>query len=164
MAKKEEYIWSFLRIGLGWIFLWAFLDKLFGLGFNTAPDKSWLLGTSPTFGFLKFGTTGIFASFFQGLSNFSAIIDWIYMIGILLIGIALILGVTRKLACYSAALLLFLMWLAVIPPEHNPIIDEHIIYILALLGLINSNLGNAFSLRKWWNNTRLAKKYKILRD
>ena len=164
MVKKEEYIWSFLRIGLGWIFLWSFLDKLFGLGFATAADKSWLLGNSPTFGFLKFGTTGIFASFFQSLSNFAAVIDWIFMLGLLLIGTALILGVTRKLACYSAVLLLSLMWLAVVPPEHNPVIDEHIIYILALLGLVNSNLGNAFSLRKWWNSTRLAKKYKILRD
>ena len=53
MEKKEEVIWSLLRISLGLIFLWVFFDKLFGLGFATLPDKSWLLGNSHTFGFLK---------------------------------------------------------------------------------------------------------------
>jgi len=50
---------------MGWTMLWPFLDKLFGLGFATSSDKSWLSGTSPTFGFLKFGTKGPFMQFFQ---------------------------------------------------------------------------------------------------
>ena len=57
--KKENLIWGILRLALGWIFLWAFLDKVFGLGFATTPEKSWINGVSPTYGFLKFGTTGI---------------------------------------------------------------------------------------------------------
>ena len=32
------YVWGALRIVFGWIFLWAFLDKLFGLGFATRPS------------------------------------------------------------------------------------------------------------------------------
>ena len=27
-----RYVWAGLRIALGWIFLWAFLDKTFGSG------------------------------------------------------------------------------------------------------------------------------------
>ena len=59
-AKKprhlDRYVWGALRIGIGWIFLWGFLDKLFGFGFATARESAWLNGGSPTFGFLKFGT------------------------------------------------------------------------------------------------------------
>ena len=28
--KKEAYIWVLLRIAIGWLFLWAFFDKVFG--------------------------------------------------------------------------------------------------------------------------------------
>ena len=55
--------------GLGWVFLWAFLDKTFGLGFGTGldaetgvvdrfGDAAWINGGSPTLGFLNFGATG----------------------------------------------------------------------------------------------------------
>ncbi len=38
-VRKESYIWGALRIAMGWIFLWSFLDKLFGFGFSTSPDR-----------------------------------------------------------------------------------------------------------------------------
>ena len=119
---------------LSWFnFLWAFLDKLFGLGFTTASDKSWLLGTSPTTGFLLNGAKGPFASLFHNLAN-SVIVDWLFMVGLLFIGTMLILNVGTKLASYAGALMLFLMWLAVLPPEHHPFLDEHIVYIIILMG------------------------------
>ncbi len=37
------YVWGIFRLGMGWIFLWAFFDKLFGLGYATAsglPPRS----------------------------------------------------------------------------------------------------------------------------
>src|SRR3546814_5818912 len=37
-----------LRVGVGSVFLWAFLDKLFGLGYSTPSERSWLNGGSPT--------------------------------------------------------------------------------------------------------------------
>ena len=36
----------------GFIFLWAFLDKSFGLGYATPSDNAWIHGGSPTTGFL----------------------------------------------------------------------------------------------------------------
>ena len=60
-----------LRIAYGVTFLWAFFDKLLGLGFHTgavtneagartgidflAEDAAWVAGGCPTEGFLKFG-------------------------------------------------------------------------------------------------------------
>lgn len=63
---KGKYIWGLLRLGMGWIFFWAFIDKVFGLGFATATGKGWIDGVSPTFGFLKFA----------GLENGGRIQDW----------------------------------------------------------------------------------------
>ena len=42
------YMWAIARLSLGWIFLWAFLDKLFGLGHETPSARAWIDGGSPT--------------------------------------------------------------------------------------------------------------------
>lgn len=143
---------------MGFVFLWAFFDKLFGLGFATAADKSWLAGNSPTFGFLKFGAHGPFKPFFESLAG-SVVVDYLFMFGLLGIGLTLMLGIARKITTLSGTLLLFLMWLALLPPEHNPILDEHIIYILALQLLLQLRSGEVFGLARWWENTPLVKKY-----
>lgn len=43
---------ALLRLATGWIFLWAFLDKTFGLGFSTPIDRAWINGGTPSQGFL----------------------------------------------------------------------------------------------------------------
>jgi thiosulfate dehydrogenase [quinone] large subunit len=58
-----------LRLGLGFVFLWAFLDKTFGLGYATPSEKSWLNGGSPTLGFLKNVEVGPFQSFFNSIAG-----------------------------------------------------------------------------------------------
>ena len=159
---KSQLLLGLLRISVGWIFLWAFFDKLLGLGFATTPDKSWLSGASPTFGFLHFGTTGTFSPFFKSLAG-NLLVDWLFILGLLGIGIAFTLGIARKIATLCATLLLFLMWFALFPPKNNPIIDEHIIYILALQLLFQLHSGEALGLGKWWDKTELVKKYSFLK-
>ena len=41
------------RVVLGFEFLWAFLDKTFGLGYATPAARAWINGGSPTKGFLS---------------------------------------------------------------------------------------------------------------
>ena len=81
MDNKTNYVWGLLRLSIGWIFLWGFIDKLFGLGFATKADSAWLAGGSPTFGFLKFAVKGPFAGFYHGLAG-SAAVDWLFMAGL----------------------------------------------------------------------------------
>lgn len=159
---KKDLFLGLLRMSLGWIFLWAFIDKLFGLGFATTPDKAWLLGNSPTMGFLKFGTYGPFKPFFESLSG-SVLVDWLFMMGLLGVGIALTLGIAKKLSTLSATILLFLMWLAAFPPKNNPFMDNHIIYIFVLQVLFQLHSGEVYGLAKWWNETDLVKKFSILK-
>ena len=165
-------IWALVRIGLGWIFLWAFLDKMFALGFATGRmedgtvdylgDAAWISGGSPTFGFLSFGTRGVFGESFESLAG-QAWVDWVFMIGLLAIGLALIFGVGMWISAVSGATMLILMWLAALWPEHNPAVDDHIIYALVLVGLAAIHAGDTWGLGKWWGRTRLVERYPVLK-
>lgn len=150
-----------LRIAPGWIFFWAFVDKLLGLGFSTEPGKGWIDGVSPTIGYLKFGSYGPFASLFQTIAG-NVIVDWLYMMGLLLVGLSLILGMGVKIAGYSGAALVLLIWLTALPPEHNPLIDEHIVYSFVLLSFTQLPIGHVLGVGKWWSQTSLVKRYPIL--
>lgn len=178
MAKKQSIshtgirIWALLRMALGATFLWAFFDKLIGLGFSTCRDastnavttmcsKAWLEGGSPTLGFLKFGTQGPFADLYQRLAGNSAI-DWLFMLGLLLIGTALILGIGIRIATVTGSLLVLMMWSAALPPANNPVLDEHIIYMLVLVGIYRTNGRQAWGLRNWWIKQPIVKKLPIL--
>lgn len=155
--QTEQIIWGLTRVSMGWIFLWAFIDKVFGLGFATASDKAWLDGVSPTYGYLANATHGPLAPVFQALAG-NAMVDWLFMLGLLLIGLALMLGIGVRVACYTGSLMLFLMFLAAsLPPEHNPIIDEHIIYILVLFLFTTKPVGTWLGLGDWWSSLALVK-------
>ncbi len=133
---KTKTIWLLLRLSLGFIFLWAFLDKTFGLGFATKSGAGWLQGGSPTAGFLGHAVRGPFVDFFHNLAGV-ALVDWLFMLGLLFVGVALIVNRYVKLAALAGSMMLLFMYLALLLPENNPIIDEHIVYIL-VLGLLGS--------------------------
>lgn len=160
--EKQQYFWALLRLGIGWIFFWAFIDKLFGLGFATQPEKAWIHGGSPTLGFLTYATKGPFAGFYQSLAG-STIVDWLFMLGLLFIGLALLLGVGVRIAAYSGTLMFLLMYTAVLLPENNPLIDDHIVYSLVLMGLSFVKSGRYLGLGKWWSKTRIVRKHPFLK-
>lgn len=163
MTTPSKHIFlSLARIALGWIFLWAFLDKLFGLGFATTPEKAWLKGGSPTAGFLKAAVHGPMAGLFHSLAG-NVVVDWLFMLGLGLIGLSLILGIGLKIAGYSGALLMLLIWSTMLPPQQNPLVDEHIVYIFLLLGIAQLQASDQLGLGKWWSQTALVQRYKWLR-
>lgn len=127
----KKFTWLGLRLTMGFIFLWAFVDKLFGLGFATKSENSWLNGGSPTSGFLMNATRGPLAEFFKGLAGIPAV-DWLFMLGLLGVGVALLFNKFVAWGAMAGSVMLLLMYLAVLPPANNPLIDDHIIYILVL--------------------------------
>ncbi len=126
---NPKNIYKALRYAMSFIFLWAFADKAFGLGYTTTAEKAWINGGSPTSGFLLHGTSGPFATFFQGLAG-SGVVDWLFMLGLLGIGLGLLIHRYIKWSAVAGIVMMLLMYLAAFPPENNPIVDEHIIYIL----------------------------------
>lgn len=134
----KNLVYVGLRISMGFVFLWAFLDKAFGLGHETTAANAWIHGGSPTTGFLSFAAKGPFVELFHSLVGI-AVVDWLFMLGLLGVGVALIFNRYIKWAAIAGSAMLLLMYLAVLPPENNPIIDDHIIYILVLAVLAIRN-------------------------
>lgn len=158
---KEQIVLGLLRISLGFTFLWAFFDKLLGLGFATESQNAWIHGGSPTYGFLTFGTHGPFKDIFASMAG-NPIVDWLFMLGLLGVGVGITLGIARKLSTSSGSLMLLLMYLAAFPPENNPVIDDHIIYILALQLILHLHSGEVLGFGKAWKKLKLVKTYSFL--
>jgi thiosulfate dehydrogenase (quinone) large subunit len=150
-APAVRYLLAGIRIALGWIFLWAFFDKLFGLGHETASAKSWLNGGSPTKGFLS-SAEGPFAGFYHSIAG-SPVTDLLFMASLLAIGTALMLGIAMRLAGIGGAVLTTLMWTAVLPPANNPFVDDHLVYAAVLLLLVLLGAGNTLGLGRTWAGT-----------
>ena len=161
-SKAIHIFGGLARISLGWVFLWAFLDKAFGLGYSTASKDAWIDGGSPTFGFLSMGAAGPFKGLYNSIAG-DAWADWLFMAGLLAIGLALILGVFMNLAAAAGALLLMLMWTAVLPPENNPFMDDHIIYALTLGLLASVGAGRWLGLGNRWERTGFVQRSRALR-
>lgn len=123
-----------LRLLMGFIFLWAFVDKTFGLGVATPAEKAWIYGGSPTTGFLSNAVQGPFQTFFNNLSGI-ALVDWMFMLGLLFVGITLIFNRYVKWGAIVGIVMLVLMYLALLWPENNPFVDDHLVYSI-LLGYI----------------------------
>jgi len=170
--KLRHYFWAGIKIALGLIFLWAFADKLLGLGFTTCLnsetnsielfcESAWINGGSPTLGFLKYATKGPFAALYQAISA-SVLVEWLFMLGLLFVGLTLTTGILVRIGSLSGALMLFLMWSAVLPPAHNPVLDEHIIYSILMLGFVFVHTCKHLGFGKWWGSLDIVKRYKIL--
>ena len=161
-ANSARYVLAATRIALGWVFLWAFLDKTFGLGFATERADAWIDGGSPTFGFLNFATEGkVFHDFFASLAG--PVADWVFMIGLLGLGLALTLGIGMRIAAVAGSVLLVSMWAAELPLENNPFMDDHIVYAIVLVGLALAHAGRTFGFGRVWEKTALVQRFPILK-
>jgi thiosulfate dehydrogenase [quinone] large subunit len=148
------------RMALGFAFLWAFLDKTFGFGYATPAERAWINGGSPTKGFLSGVAVGPFEDIFHSWAG-TPWANWLFMVGLLGIGIALILGIGLRVAAVSGTLMMLGMWAAEWPLARltsagepsmstNPVVDYHIIYAFALIALAVTFAGNIWGLGKRW--------------
>ena len=160
------------RVVLGLEFLWAFLDKTFGLGYATPSARAWINGGSPTKGFLSRVAVGPFEDTFHTIAG-APWADWLFMVGLLGIGVALILGIGLRVAAVSGTVMMVLMWAAEWPlakftsagepsMSTNPIVDYHIIYALALIALAVTFAGNVWGLGRRWVRLPFVQRYRWL--
>jgi thiosulfate dehydrogenase [quinone] large subunit len=163
-----------LRIAFGFTFLWAFLDKTFALGFHTGynqdgvldrfGDAAWINGGSPTEGFLSFAVPADnpFKGFFNGLAGY-VVVDWLFMLGLLGIGVTLLLGVGMRIGTAAGALMYAFMYAASLPLETNPIVDDHLIGIISMVVLALAAAGTTWGLGRQWRKLPLVEKYPVLK-
>ena len=166
-----------LRIMFGLVFLWAFFDKLLALGFATGRsvnpetgaetvdrfgDAAWINEGNPTFGFLTFGAKGPFEDFYHNIAG-DAWANWLFMLGLLLIGLALTFGVGMRIAAAAGALMYVLMWTVVLPPENHPFLDDHLLGAMTLIVLAAFHAGDTWGLGRWWKSTSVVQNTPVLR-
>lgn len=147
LARK---VLAVARITIGFTFLWAFLDKTFGLGFATPAERAWLNGGTPAQGFIK-GIEGPFADVFQVFANPFG--DVLFMVGLLGIGVALVLGAGLRIAAVTGTLLMLFMYLAEFPPVlggNNPVVDSHWHEALLLIIAAVTLSGDTWGVGKTW--------------
>jgi thiosulfate dehydrogenase [quinone] large subunit len=122
--------------------------------------KAWIHGGSPTKGFLSSVAVGPFESTFHSWAG-AAWADWLFMAGLLGIGLALVLGVALRAAAVSGTVMLLFMWAAEWPlakvtsagepsMSTNPIVDYHIVYALVLIAVALTYAGNTWGFGKFW--------------
>ena len=163
-----------LRIAYGVTFLWAFLDKTFALGFHTGYGQdgtldrfgpaAWINGGSPTEGFLSFAVAedNPFHGFYTSMAG-QAWVDWLFMVGLLGIGVTLLTGAGMRIGTAAGALMYLFMYGASLPLENNPVVDDHLIGIVVMAVLALGAAGTTWGLGRWWQDTDLVRKAPVLR-
>jgi thiosulfate dehydrogenase [quinone] large subunit len=143
MNKFQKVSLLLLRLGMGWIMLYAGLAKIITPGWSAAP----YLQNAQTFHnfFLWFTKPGILP-----ITNF--VNEW----GLALLGVSLILGLFVRWSSLLGILLMLLYYFPVLTfPYIKPnslVIDDHIAYALVLLLFAAMNAG-----RVWGLDSRMKK-------
>ncbi len=159
-GRGRYQLLAVLRITMGLTFLWAFLDKTFGLGYATTSKQAWIHGGSPTQGFLAHIEIGPMQSILRDWAG-AGWVDWLFMLSLLGLGVALILGIGMRLSAIAGTLLLAFLWIAEWPlarfdstgaatSSSNPIIDYHFVFIVVVIALAAFAAGNTWGLGRQW--------------
>ncbi len=170
LSPAAAKLFAVLRVATGFVFLWAPIDKTFGLGWSTASEKAWVNGNSPTKGFLGSIDQGPFASLFNNMAG-NAVVDVLFILGMFAVGVAIIAGVAMKIAAVSGSIIMAMMWLAEWPLAQttasgeptgstNPFMDYHITYALVLFALVAVAAGKTWGLGNVWEKLPVVKNQK----
>jgi thiosulfate dehydrogenase [quinone] large subunit len=93
----------------------------------------------------------------------NVLLDWLSIVALLGIGVALILGIGMRVAAVSATALLGFMWMASLPLENHPVIDDHLIYAMVAIGLAAQKAGDTLGLGRAWADLPIVQRLPILR-
>ncbi len=155
---------ALLRYAVGFVFLWAFLDKTFGLHYSTASDAAWINGGKPSQGFLTMAAIGPFKGFFNSIA--SPATDVLFMLGMVGVGLAVMLGIGLRISAVAGPLIMLMMWAAEWPLQQgssNPVVDYHVVYGIALVLFALTYAGDTWGLGNRWRELPLVRKYGWLR-
>ena len=164
--RASRYALAVLRLATGFIFLWAFLDKTFGLGFSTPSERAWINGGTPSQGFLNSDSVvGPLKPFFASIASPAS--DVLFMLGMLGIGVAVVLGIGLRISAIAGTVIMVLMYLAEWPfaggsGSTNPAVDYHLIYALALIVVAATAAGDTWGLGRWWKSLPFVRTHRWL--
>jgi thiosulfate dehydrogenase [quinone] large subunit len=154
VSGSERFIVFFLRIALGWTFLYAAIHH-FG-------DSSFVAG------FLSHTKT--FHDLYAPLTkpSIAPTLTFFVEYGHLLIGLSLVTGLLVRLSAPFAIALVLLYWTAhmdfpYIENANNFLIDYHIVYAIVLVYLMVKRAGHVWGLDTWFAGIDFVKRSSLLR-
>lgn len=153
MSTYQKVSLVILRLTLGWLFFYAGITKILN------PDWS-------AEGYIR-GAKNF--SFFYNLflnSSVLPVINFLNEWGLLLVGIALLLGIFVRVYSAVGILLMVLYYFVLAFPYPNAnsfIVDDHIIIIAGLLVLSAFSAGRVWGLEKWCSKLPVCSRYPKLR-
>ena len=123
-SPSARVVLAVLRIVVGFIFLWTFLDKTFGLGFSTPRQMAWINGGQPAQGFIKgVAVNSPFGSAFAASALMVSLYLALWPIGT---------GGTENAAT-------------------NPLVDLHWVLTLSAILFALTRAGDTLGLGTWWS-------------
>lgn len=144
---------ALLRIALGWLFFYAGITKVLNPAWSS---KGYLLGAKTFSGFYAWlASDGILP-----------VVDFLNEWGLTLIGASLILGIGVRLSGLLGAAMMLLYWFPVLEfpkVDHGYLVDDHVVYALALLYFSASRAGRAYGLEEWCTRLPICAKFPRLR-
>jgi thiosulfate dehydrogenase [quinone] large subunit len=169
----QHRVLAVLRIAMSLTFGWAFLDKALGLGNATSPEQAWINSGSPIRGLLAVVEVSPFQSTLRDWAG-TAWGDWLFMLTLLGVSIALLLGIGLRATAAVGTLLLAMMWVAQWPPARfdttgaatfstNPMIDYHVVFIMVIVTLAVLSAGNTWGLGRQWTSLEVVSRHPWLR-
>ena len=145
MTRSQKFSILILRLALGFLMFYAGITKV--------TDPSWSAA-----GYIKGAKE--FIPFYNFLLNSSVlpVINFLNEWGLTLLGVSLIFGVFVRLSSILGIVLMILYYLPILKfpyvGEHSYLVDEHIIYSVALLLLMLFNAGRIFGFDGWFSKFR----------
>jgi thiosulfate dehydrogenase [quinone] large subunit len=154
LDRSDKKILAALRIALGWLFFYAGITKVLDPAWSA---KGYLLGAKS------------FAGFYAWLASDGVlpVVDFMNKWGLTLLGIALMLGLFVRLASLLGAGMMFLYWLPGLDfphVDHGYLVDDHVVYALALLFFAAVKAGRWYGLDERCARLPICAKYPKLRE
>lgn len=154
-TRLQRSLIAFLRIAIGWTFLYAGITQVF--------DPSWsaagFLTHTKTFHFLFAGFAAP-----EALPLTNVLVSW----GHLLIGLSLVFGLLTRVGGVLGTLLMLVYWLAhmdfpYVESPLNFLIDFHVVYAGALVYLMTRHAGQIAGLDRWLGELAFVREHAALR-
>ena len=166
-TRALRYVAAATRISLGWVFLWAFLDKPSPLDSHTGRDSE--TGIVDRFGDAAWIHGGAADRRIPGLAHQGSVLRHLPELRRCGLGrLAFMLGLPRNRRCthprnrhrpghrrrgaagHDVG--------AVLPPDNNPFMDDHLIYALTLVMLALLGAGKTFGFGKAWERLAISQR------
>ena len=140
MSKPQRASLFILRITMGWMFLYA--------GITSISNSAWSAAK-------YVGGAKSFVDLYQWFLSPQVlpVVDFMVKWGLTMLGISLILGLFVRLSSYLGMLLMFLFYLPILNfpmvGANSYLVDQHIIYMAALLLLASCRAGHVWGIEGW---------------